>query len=61
MEELEEISAIINPVFFLKLKLEGEKIYDKIYKNLDAVLSEIQEIGYIDELEALKILGQISL
>lgn len=61
MEEIEEISALINPVFFLKLRIEGEKVYDKIHENIDKVLSEINELGYIDEVEALKILGQISL
>ena len=61
-EELikEEIASIVNAILMLKVKSEGNKVYEKINKNITRVIDNVLEKGFVDEEDALSIFGYIA-
>jgi len=61
-EELikEEIASIVNALLMLKVRSEGEKVYEKIYKNITKIIDNVLEKGFVEEEDALSIFGYIA-
>ncbi|MBU5682240.1 MAG: hypothetical protein QXW04_01950 [Candidatus Aenigmatarchaeota archaeon] len=56
----EEIAGIVNALLMLKIKIEGKVVFDKISKNLESVIYNVLEKGFVDELDALSIFGFVA-
>ncbi|MEM0324506.1 MAG: hypothetical protein QXW35_01240 [Candidatus Aenigmatarchaeota archaeon] len=56
----EEIAGIVNALLMLKIKIEGKVVFDKISKNLESVIYNVLEKGFVDEVDALSIFGFVA-
>ncbi|MEM0476044.1 MAG: hypothetical protein QW367_00175 [Candidatus Aenigmatarchaeota archaeon] len=56
----EEIAGIVNAFLMLKIKIEGKVVFDKISKNLESVIYNVLEKGFVDEIDALSIFGFVA-
>ncbi|MEM5820273.1 MAG: hypothetical protein QW678_01310 [Candidatus Aenigmatarchaeota archaeon] len=56
----EEIAGIVNAFLMLKIKIEGKVVFDKISKNLESVIYNALEKGFVDEIDALSIFGFVA-
>ncbi|MEM0243009.1 MAG: hypothetical protein QXS69_00065 [Candidatus Aenigmatarchaeota archaeon] len=56
----EEIAGIINAFLMAKIRIEDKEVFERIGKNLNSVISNVLEKGFVDEIDALSIFGFVA-